>query len=106
MLGCHRNWAAGPDRSNPGDGRALRGGKDRRTLEMANPLGEPDRAPRQAPVKQQLFHKVPRREVRLPLPLLSSPDGGTGQACNSDYAKFKENRRRRAASAFSNMTAL
>ena len=39
MLGCHRNWAAGADRSNPGDGRALRGGKDRRTLEMAVHMG-------------------------------------------------------------------
>ena len=25
--------------------------------------------------QQQLFHKVPRREVGAPLPLLSSPDG-------------------------------
>ena len=28
---------------------------------------QPDDPPRQAPVKQQLFHKVPRREVRVPL---------------------------------------
>ena len=31
------------------------------------PGDQPDRPPRQAPVKQQLFHKVPRREVRVPL---------------------------------------
>ena len=35
---------------------------------------QPDHPQRQAPVKQQLFHKVPRREVRVPLPLLSSPE--------------------------------
>ena len=39
------------------------------------PGDQPDHPPRQAPVKQQLFHKVPWREVRVPLPLLSFPDG-------------------------------
>ena len=50
---------------------------------------QPDHPPRQAPVKQQLLHKVPRREVRVPLRLMPFPDGRTDQACNSDYAKFK-----------------
>ena len=31
------------------------------------PGDQPDHAPRYAPVKQQLFHKVPRREVGVPL---------------------------------------
>ena len=30
------------------------------------PGDQPDHPPRQAPVKQQLFHKVPRRKVRVP----------------------------------------
>ena len=49
---------------------------------------QPDHPPRQAR-KQQQFHKVPRREVREPLPLLSSPDGRTGQAFNFDNPMLK-----------------
>ena len=53
------------------------------------PGDQPDHPQRQAPVKQQLFHKVPRREVRVPLPRLSSPDGRTGQAFNFDNPMLK-----------------
>ena len=54
---------------------------------------QPDHPPRQAPVTQQLFHKVPRREVRVPLPRSSSPDGRTGQVFKSERAKLKTERR-------------
>ena len=61
--------------------------------ETGVPPGAPDHAPRQRPAKQELFHKVPRREVRVPRrgcpPRLSSPDGRTGEIFNAESAKLK-----------------
>ena len=49
---------------------------------------EPDLAPRQAPVTQQLLHKVPRREVRALLrrcpPLMAQPSNLNARSTEGD----------------------
>ena len=78
---CELEWTRMSTAAGP-----RRGSRDRPTLNQGE---QPDHPPRQAPVRQQLFHKVPRREVRAPLLLLSSPDGRTGQAFNFDNPMLK-----------------
>ena len=88
--GCHRNCAAGQEPKLPwgwtrfawrqGSPDHERGDQRRRTRSSSEA----------AFAQQQLFHKVTLAESQgATPPLLSSPDGRTCQACNSESAKLK-----------------